>query len=219
MEKVSFLIDGLNFYYSILSVKKDTGINTKWFDYSSLCEFYKNDLSKKLNKQIKINGIFYFTSIIIKTFNMSNEEYSKHKNYQMNYLKVLKDLGLEIEMSNFKKLNLKCPKCNLNYYKPREKQTDVKIATKIFEIFYKEIANIIVIISGDTDLVPAIKMAKTLFSDKLIGVVIPYKNRSEALKSLSDFRYSIPAKKYLNHLLPNPYILKTGDKIYKPETW
>jgi len=219
MDKIVFLIDGLNFYYSILYVKRDTGVNAKWFDYFSLCEFYKNDLSKRRNKQMEIGGIFYFTSIIVRTFNMSNEEYLKHRNNQMVYLKVLRDFGIKIEISSFKRLNLKCPRCNLTYYKPTEKQTDVKIAAKLFEIFYKGIANIAVIVSGDTDLVPAIRVAKSLFPDKLIGVVIPYKNRSEALKSVSDFHYSIPAKKYENHLLPNPYVLKSGHKIYKPETW
>jgi len=219
MERISFLIDGLNFYYSVLSLKRYAGLNTKWFNYLSLCEFYKNDLSKRQNKEIEISEIFYFTSIIVKTFNISDEEYLKHKKHQLNYLKVLKDLGLKIEISNFKKSNLKCPQCKLEYFKPTEKQTDVKIATKIFEIFYKERADMIVIISGDTDLVPAIKTAKNLFPDKLIGIVIPYKNISEALKSISDFHYSIPPEKYINHLLPDPYVLKNGEKIYKPETW
>jgi len=219
MGKISFLIDGLNFYYSVVSVKKYTRIKAKWFNYLSLCEFYKKDLSKKLNIDIEINGIFYFTSIIVKIYNMPEDEYLFHKNNQMNYLRVLKDLGLQIEISDFKELNLKCPKCNLNYYKPIEKQTDVKIAAKIFEIFHKKLSDIIVIISGDTDLAPAIKTVKNLFPDKLIGVVIPYNNRSKELRSVSDLHYSIPAKKYINHLLPNPYELKTGEKIYKPETW
>jgi hypothetical protein len=34
-----------------------------------------------------------------------------------------------------------------------------------------------------------------------------------------DFHYSIPPEKYINHLLPDPYVLKNGEKIYKPETW
>ncbi len=150
---------------------------------------------------------------------MSEEEYNIHRNNQQLYLKVLKDLGLEVEISKFKKRVIKCPNCGLKYYKPIEKQTDVKIATKIFEIFYKKISEILVIISGDTDLVPAIRTTKETFDDIKIGVVIPYKNSSEELKLVSDFYYSIPPRKYINHLLPNPYKLKTGEVICKPEKW
>ncbi|HOL22904.1 MAG TPA: NYN domain-containing protein [bacterium] len=214
MENITFLIDGLNFYYSVISVEKNTGLKAKWFNYLSLCEFYKNEISKKLNKEFKIEKIFYFTALIIRTFTMGEEEYNIHKNNQLVYLRVLEDLGLKVEKSKFKKRDMECPKCGLKYYKPTEKQTDVKIAIKIFEVFYKKISDAIVIISGDTDLVPAIRTAKNIFNNIKIGVIIPYGNRSEELKSVSDFCYSIPSHKYINHLLPDPYKLRTEKVIH-----
>jgi len=33
MENITFLIDGLNFYYSVISVEKNTGLKAKWFNY------------------------------------------------------------------------------------------------------------------------------------------------------------------------------------------
>ncbi len=42
---------------------------------------------------------------------MSEEEYNIHRNNQQLYLKVLKDLGLEVEISKFKKRVIKCPIC------------------------------------------------------------------------------------------------------------
>jgi hypothetical protein len=60
-----FLIDGFNFYYSIVCVQKDSNIKAKCFNYRSLSEFYKNDFqSKKQNYQLEINEIYYFTSLI-----------------------------------------------------------------------------------------------------------------------------------------------------------
>jgi hypothetical protein len=50
MKKVSFLIDGFNFYYSVVRVQQDFNIKAKWFNYRALCEFYKNDFQSKKNK-------------------------------------------------------------------------------------------------------------------------------------------------------------------------
>jgi uncharacterized LabA/DUF88 family protein len=220
MKKVSFLIDGFNFYYSVVRVQQDFNIKAKWFNYRALCEFYKIDFqSKKQNYQLEINEIYYFTSLIIKKYNMSGKDYDRKITKQLKYNQVLEDMGIIIEKGKFKKISLKCPNCNFKYNKPVEKQTDIKIAVKLLEILYLGISDVIFIISGDTDLTPAIKSAKKIFKDKLIVVVIPYGNRSEELKKEADFCYSLPAKVYSNYLLPNPYVLKNGYKIYKPENW
>jgi hypothetical protein len=95
MKKVSFLIDGFNFYYFVVRVKKDFNIKAKWFNYRALCEFYKNDFqSKKQNYQLEINEIYYFTFFI-------------------NYNQVLEDM--DIFKGNRREMFLKCSKCNLKY--------------------------------------------------------------------------------------------------------
>jgi len=88
-QKIAFLIDGLSFYYSVKRLKAKTNLNAKWFDYISFCNFYKLDLSKRLSEQLSINGIFYFTSLIVKTSSMSESEYLQHRTNQVQYLKIL----------------------------------------------------------------------------------------------------------------------------------
>jgi hypothetical protein len=51
--KKVFLIDGFNFYYSIVRVQQDSNIKAKWFNYRALCEFYKNDFQSKKQKLSK----------------------------------------------------------------------------------------------------------------------------------------------------------------------
>jgi hypothetical protein len=48
-----FLIDGFNFYYSIVRVQEDSNIKAKCFNYRALCEFYKNDFQSKKQKLSK----------------------------------------------------------------------------------------------------------------------------------------------------------------------
>jgi uncharacterized LabA/DUF88 family protein len=79
--------------------------------------------------------------------------------------------------------------------------------------------DVVVIVSGDTDLVPAIETSKKVFPEKSIAVVIPYGNHSTQLKTVAHFGNRLRAKHYVKHLLPNPYRLKTGEIISKPSTW
>jgi hypothetical protein len=118
MKKVSFLIDGFNFYYSVVRVQQDFNIKAKWFNYRALCEFYKIDFqSKKQNYQLEINEIYYFTSLIIKKYNMSGKDYDRKITKQLKYNQVLEDMGIIIEKGKFKKISLKCPNCNFKYNK------------------------------------------------------------------------------------------------------
>uniref|UniRef100_A0A7C2K2B1 NYN domain-containing protein n=1 Tax=candidate division WOR-3 bacterium TaxID=2052148 RepID=A0A7C2K2B1_UNCW3 len=217
--KIAFLIDGLNFYYSVKRLKVKTNLNAKWFDYISFCDFYKLDLSKKLSKQLSIHGIFYFTSLIVKTASMSEIEFQQHRTNQLQYLKILADQGITILKGKFNQKEVKCPSCDFSFKIPVEKQTDINIASKLFEVLSGGFVDVVVIVSGDTDLVPAIETSKKAFPGKLIVVVIPYGNHSTQLKTVAHFNYSLRAEHYVKHLLPNPYRLKTGEIISKPSTW
>ena len=74
-------------------------------------------------------------------------------------------------------------------------------------------------LSGDTDVIPAIKTVKKIFLDKKVGVIFPFHRKNEEMKAVCDVSFSIKKDKYLSHLLSNPYKLKDGTLISKPVTW
>ena len=93
------------------------------------------------------------------------------------------------------------------------------ISIKLFEIFHKNECDTAIILSGDTDVMPAIRTVKDIFTDKKIGVIFPFNRKNEELKAVCDFSFSIKKEKYLTHLLSNPYKLKDGTAIQKPASW
>lgn len=108
-QKIAFLIDRLNFYYSVKRLKAKTNLNAKWFDYISFCDFYKLELSKRLSEHLSINGIFYFTSLIVKTSSMSESAFQQHRTNQVQYLKILSDQGITFLKGKFNQKQVKCP--------------------------------------------------------------------------------------------------------------
>lgn len=100
-----------------------------------------------------------------------------------------------------------------------EKQTDINIAIKLFELAYLNKFDTAIILSGDSDLVPAIKSVKVNFPDKKIGVLIPINRKADQLKKVSDFYYKIGEMQLNSSILNDPYILKNNERIYCPDNW
>jgi len=102
--------------------------------------------------------------------------------------------------------------------KHEEKETDVAIAVKLFEVCFKSKADIIIIVTGDTDLSPAVKTCKELFPKKRILFAFPFDRKNKELLKLAPDSFSISKKQYINHVLSNPIKIK-NQEICKPDKW
>jgi len=100
-----------------------------------------------------------------------------------------------------------------------EKETDVAIACKLLELFFLKKCDTIVLMSGDTDMVPALKTSKRLFPKKKIYIIFPYKRKNVELANYADGTFKINCKTILKHQLSNPHLTKNGLRIYKPQPW
>ncbi|MDA1468380.1 NYN domain-containing protein [Brachyspira hyodysenteriae] len=67
-----------------------------------------------------------------------------------------------------------------------------------------------ILLSGDSDLVPAIKMAKEENADLKVGVVVPPNVQASSLKNISDFDIKLLKIDISSFLLPNSIKLETG---------
>ena len=67
-----------------------------------------------------------------------------------------------------------------------EKETDVAIAAKLFELL---VGN-----QCDTDLAPACRTARRLFQDKNIGFAFPYRRKNKELAKLASFSFNIKSR-------------------------
>ena len=208
--RVTFLIDGFNLYHSILTLKDNTGYSAKWLDLHRLCKSYLH----LFGKNAVLADIFYFSAIPTYLAARDPEKIQRHHLY----IKCLEHTGVKVVLGRFKNKDVYCSRCKSMILKHEEKETDVAIGVKPFELFIKDSCDIVVIVSGDTDLVPAIKTCSSVFSQKKIVFAFPYARKSSELLRLAPGSFEISKKQYINNSLPNPVKIATGD-IPRPVGW
>jgi uncharacterized LabA/DUF88 family protein len=100
-----------------------------------------------------------------------------------------------------------------------EKETDVNIAIQLLEQALKDTYDIAMIISGDSDLLPALRAVKRNYPDKTFGVIIPPGREAELLKKEADFHRKIKFKHLESSRLPEAIKLVDGKTLVCPEKW
>ena len=197
--RVSFLIDGFNFYHSL----RKTACS-KWFDLNSLCDSQLHLFTGKA----ELEEIYYFSALAT---HLKPKDLKHHKIY----IDALKTTDIIPVLGKFKKKDVFCHACKKSIEKHEEKQTDVSIAVKILELFHRDKCDSIGIVSCDTDLIPAIKTAQNLFPHKEIIVFFPKPNNSKELKTICKCH---KLKQYDKHVFPDTIVHK-GNTISKPPKW
>jgi hypothetical protein len=122
-------------------------------------------------------------------------------------------------LGRFKEKEVYCNSCKTYIKKHEEKETDVFIAVKIIESFYLNECDLAIIVTGDTDLTPVVKVAKKIFPQKEIIFIFPYDRENREIAKLVPKSFSIKRKSYLKYQFPDPVIDSDGTKIYKPDFW
>jgi uncharacterized LabA/DUF88 family protein len=207
MSKVIFFIDGFNLYHALEYLVNDKDHHRlrkyKWLNFKKLCQYYLgND---------KLEEIIYFTTIATWDQNKA----LRHKLY----IKALEFENVRVIYGEFKRKTVFCKMCKKTFRTFEEKQTDVNIALKLFELAIQDRYDKAVIISGDTDLLPAIKAVRSAFPNKQIGVVLPIGRASEDMKNNTDFHFKMKESQLKNSQLDEEIALPDGTKISKPPTW
>ena len=201
MIKTTAFIDGFNLYHSLpekLGVKK-----YRWLDLKKLCQMF-------IKQAETLTDIYYFTA-----FAKWNEgKVVKHKEY----IKALETTGVQIIYGNFKNVTKKCRKCYKEYKTFEEKETDVNIALYLLKLAFQNKFENFCLLTGDTDLIPAIKVTREYFPNKKSQVILPIGSRSSSLKDIADKNSKIKIHHLENSLLPNVIHSKYGT-ISKPKSW
>jgi uncharacterized LabA/DUF88 family protein len=143
-------------------------------------------------------GIFYFSAT---PTHRPMEQQARHALY----MTCLAGTGVQVSLSQFKR--------------HKEKETDVAIAAKLFEICYERSAESIVLVTGDTDLAPAVRLCQSLFADRTVVFAFPYNRLNDELRQLAPGSFKIKARTYFQNQFPDPLILRDGTIAAKPSSW
>lgn len=208
MNRVTYIVDGFNIYHSAVDIQKQTGIPVKWLDLKSLLTSYLY----LFGDNSKLSEIYYFSALAYHLIKKYPRKVIHHKKY----ISCLEESGVNVILGRFK------PKTIYVKGNPiirhEEKESDVAMAIKLIEIFIKDSCDTAVIVSGDTDLAPAVRAATRLFPTKKIAFLFPFKRKNKELAKLAQ-SCKITQKQYLKFQFDNPYITKNNEKISKPSKW
>ncbi len=93
------------------------------------------------------------------------------------------------------------------------------ISVRLLELFITNQCDTVVVITGDTDIAPAIRAAKSLFPQKQVGVGFPYLRHNRELANLADLHFQISKEQYNIHQFADPYMMRSGYQMRKPLAW
>ena len=196
MKRTFVYVDGYNLYHAI----KDLGKNhLKWVSLW--------DMSQKLLKEDqKLVAVKYFSSYA----KWIEESYRRHQKY----VAALEANGVTFIEGRFKRNPSECLVCKNKYLKPEEKETDVNIASHLIADGLKDRYDCAIVISADTDLNGAVKIARKETKSKLIELLAPPGRQKRNSKT----SFAISENTIEESLLPKEIQTK-GEPITRPEEY
>jgi len=212
MNRTIFLIDGFNLYHSIERASVDLGgVSTKWLDLRALCASYLYVVGN--NSQLV--DVYYFSALAKHLEAMKPDVTKRH----VTFIEALEATGVTVEMARFKKKFIHCPTCHANIKRYEEKETDVAIAVKLMELFVTAVCDTAVLMSGDTDVAPAVRTTQRLFPHKEVLFAFPYGRKNKELAKLVTRSFDISKEQYPRFQLADPFVLPNGKTLNKPVSW
>lgn len=213
IKKATFLIDGFNLYHSVRTAQKRLKSSTKWLDIKSLCESRLQIVRSFVKSRVELGEIYYFSAY---AYHLKNPGViRRHKNF----VRCLEDSGISVQLNRFKYKEIECSFCGKTIAKYEEKETDVSIALKLIDIVISDECDIGVLVSGDTDLAPAVRQARKLKPEKHLLFAFPAYRKNNELAKLCPNSMVIKANQYARYQFSDPYFLKDGTAISKPKSW
>lgn len=196
-------------------VEKVSRTKVLWLDLRKLCASYLHAVRSAIGQRVELGTVDYF-SAVARHLTVRDPQAAGR---QAAYLSALRASGVILTLSRFKQKDVTCPRCGNRFQRYEEKETDVAIAMKLMEVAARGGCEVVVLISGDTDLVPAIKAAKRLSPSLLVGVAFPFLRHNAELKAVADFTFSIGQRDVQRAQFPPEIILPDGTTILKPTGW
>ncbi len=156
-QRVVSFIDGLNLYHAISAIQRP---ELKWIDLVTLSQVFVRPRSEELSQ------VFYFSAHAEHVSLVKQEAQKAH-------LRALELKGITPVLGHFKEKDRRCPSCHHKWVGHEEKETDVNIALFLLHLAYKNAFDRALVISNDSDLVPAIRMVRKFFPEKQVTSISP----------------------------------------------
>ena len=184
-QRITFYIDGFNFYYGL---KRTKAIDPDWKSFYWI-DFVKL-FSQFLGKDQILEKVIYFTASPL------DPQKNSRQSALLNANKALNPDKFEVVRGKYINKPIPCPNCNFTINRPEEKKTDVNLSVRMIGDCVMDKTDVLVLVSADSDLIPPIEFIQKNYKDKKIRVYFPPSSYSNDLKD------------NLIHHRSNPVLLK-----------
>ena len=214
MKRAAFLIDGFNLYHSLRELERLTKSPVKWLDLTKLCSAYLHAVRSALGERVELASVTYFSALATHLVPNNPDVVKRHQTY----IAALESTGVLVVLSRFKEKTITCPICGGRYKRHEEKETDVALGLRLIELLASGACDTVVLVTGDTDLVPAIRTAKRMHPANPVGVAFPLMRHNAELRAVADYSFNIGQRDVQRAQLPLQMQVG-GDVLTKPPAW
>jgi len=205
VQRVVVYIDGFNLYF---------GLRSKgWRRYYWLdCERLARNLLRPGQQLVVVR---YFTARI----SGRTGDPGKHKR-QAVFLEALETLpSLTISYGHYLASTQRCRQCGHSWDSHREKMTDVNIAIALLEDALDNLFDTAILVSGDSDLTPAVEAVLRRYPRKRVIVAFPPGRHSDRLRKAASAAFTIGTKALRDSQFPDEVRKHDGYVLRRPMEW
>lgn len=197
MIRVAAFVDGFNLYHAVDDLAHQ---HYKWLDIKKvLGEF----IDPKLHQ---LAGVYYFSAY-------ATWLPDAHKRHEA-FVKALVHTGVTAILGKFKNKPKWCNACGAGWTGHEEKESDVNLALAITRGAYRDEYDEAFLVTGDSDIAPAVRMVQADFPKKKFKLVTPPGRRhSKELGSLANKLVRIKEFHLQRCLLPASIVEASGTVI------
>ncbi len=209
-KKAMVYVDGFNLYFGILQGSP----NLKWLNLQSFMDFLRPDE--------EVVGVRYFTAMVD-----PQKHQSVSRDRQKRYLQALGSCSrIKVVNGKYQMREVSCrARCGDRYEVPEEKKTDVGIAVQMISDAIDGLMDRIVLVSGDSDLEPAVEWIRKRHPEIKITVYIPQdpgdakQRRNDTYRNMGVDAKPLPTADIHRFQFPNKVDLGSGRTVERPTKW
>jgi uncharacterized LabA/DUF88 family protein len=203
MTRVVAYIDGFNLYFGL---KAGYGRRYHWLDLQVL-------VTSLLQPGQELRAVLYFTARV-----KNDADAALRQSTYLDALSAHCQRLYRVE-GRFQEKPRVCNSCGASWTGYEEKETDVNIATALIEDAVEDRYDTAILVSGDSDLRPAIAAVNRLRPGKRIVAAFPPGRHSRVLGRAVDAYIPISHTKVRNAQLPPMVFTKAGVRLTRPASW
>jgi len=201
-ERLIMYVDGFNLYHGL---HDEARCRLLWLDLVAL--------ARQLRPRSDVVCVRYFTAPVLQ----DPQAQGRQQTY-LNALQALHGDTVEVVLGRYQSKSKQCRACGSTWTEREEKETDVNIAVALVRDAALGRMDSALILSADSDLAPAVRVARDLLPELFVTAAFPPRRFSKELKALMPSSFQINTARIRSSMLPLE--VRKGDlRFARPDKW